>query len=255
MKSTSITSCCRENQSWKWNFDVKLNGFFFSRSRLNRGDGDAKNSTRRRKWLMSTVYMWEYFCTRDVITAFLRIGKSSSECWFWNCAKIDLSIVRYLFCISRHSSRDAESKINCNRLPNFCRLWNPPRYCQHRQRYFSGADIWRILTLTWGLTRYKSGLALSLSLSSICLRISSLLRLLRILTSSLDNGAVAVSWIGCATSGSDFFRWSGIAAAGIACTEKINEKQKERDGPRTRIIIDTIYIYIFKVVYTYVSNG
>lgn len=89
----------------------------------------------------------------------------------------------------------------------------------------------RILTLTWGLTRYKSGLALSLSCSLICLRISSLLILLRTLTSSLDNGAVAVSWIGCATSGSDFFRWSGIAAAGIACTKERNEKQRERGGP------------------------
>lgn len=113
--------------------------------------------------------------------------------------------------------------------------------------------IRRILTLTWGLTRYKSGFALSLSLSSICLRISSLLMLLRILTSSLDNGAVAVSWIGCATSGSDFFRWRGIAATGIACTKEINEKQKERDGPRAR---DANYLSILCTLTLYIaSNG
>lgn len=86
-----------------------------------------------------------------------------------------------------------------------------------------------ILTLTWGLTKYNRGLALSLSLSSICLRISSLLMLLRTLTSSLDSGAVAVNWMGWATSGSDFFRWRETAAAGIACTKKRNgETKRER---------------------------
>lgn len=86
-----------------------------------------------------------------------------------------------------------------------------------------------VLTLTWGLTKYNRGLALSLSLSSICLRISSLLMLLRTLTSSLDSGAVAVNCIGWATSGSDFFRWRETAAAGIACTKKRNgETKRER---------------------------
>lgn len=104
----------------------------------------------------------------------------------------------------------------------------------------------KVLTLTWGLTKYNRGLALSLSLSSICLRISSLLMLLRTLTSSLDSGAVAVNWIGWATSGSDFFRWRETAAAGIACTKKRNGgKQRERGGSReSESIVSSLVVFV-----------
>lgn len=154
INSTRITSCCRENQSWKKTFFYYLlNSDFFCRQKLNFMLEFEKNST------LQFLCLYEnYFNFKIVLTQTLK---------------------------------DSIINMIATHLNRFIHL----RICEN-------------CTLTCGLTKYKSGLALSFSDSSCMRRTSSRRAEPSADTSSRDIPPPSGSRGIPATSGRDFLRWS-----------------------------------------------